>query len=433
MADSIDQPSHGAPPVPPKHTSSILSRDVVNFNVQVSMSRSSSPEKGVKSQLVTTYPVPDHKLGESADSGGLLDASSQDWHLRFINAKKSWELCEEELRSKIDELKAGNDNRPPSEAYHELQSKLEVERRLREKAEDDLRQRSIEVEETRKRWKQAARELDKCRSQSQGFYQVTDHYLIELTTQLRYNIRSFAIQYFGGELRKKPNCKRTDYWKLFMESTTSKTIAPETYLLSKIKCPSIIQAFLWRFLVSKIFDNFRWAGDASLSFWELCRFLRPKWQVDRSSDHSRNPETERKFQVWSATTTALLFDSMDTEGGSEEYKDFLVSNIRETIDPYLRSRDSDYPQELLRILDNAIALDKEISRQVARVEWVFPGTKEKIMYISASMELERGEKSPKPDQEVLLTISPGLQKRGKSTGEDFKAENLLVPAEVSWY
>jgi hypothetical protein len=155
------------------------------------------------------------------------------------------------------------------------------------------------------------------------------------------------------------------------------------------------------------------------------------------SDHEKNPEAERKFQIWSATTTGFVFDSIDMTEGSEAYKfvqsekEYLKSRVCETIDPFMRSRESGHSQDLLRIMDNALALDSEICRQVARVEWVFPSRKLDIMYDPAAMELEKGEKPSKVNQKVLLAVSPAMKKRGKSTGEDFKAENILVPMEVS--
>jgi hypothetical protein len=252
MLDSMDQSSDERPPVPPRHASKGFSHDENTMNVsgQVAIPRSTSPER-------------------SHDSG------SQEWREHFMKEKESWELREGLLRSRIEELEALSCNSLTFDAFQELKNDLEAERGFRQQAQDDLRQKSIEMEEIRKRWKQAARELGKCRSQSQGFYQITDNYLIELTIQLRYNIRSFAIQYFEGELRKAPKLEKTEYWKTYMEFTTRGAISCETYLLSQGKCPSIIQAFLWRFLVGQIFDNFRWAGDAGEPFWKLCKFLRP--------------------------------------------------------------------------------------------------------------------------------------------------------------
>jgi len=160
-------------------------------------------------------------------------------------------------------------------------------------------------------------------------------------------------------------------------------------------------------------------------------------QGDMEPGSVHSPEAERKFQVWRATTTGLLLESMDTEEAPERYniaqerKGKMIHRICETIDPFLRSHDNGYPQDLLQILDDATALDMEISKQVARVEWMFPKMGVKTMYDPATMELEKGEKPSKSQQEVLLAVSPAMKKRGKSTGEDFKAESLLLPMEVS--
>ena len=275
MGDSTDQSSRESnPPVPPRHSSMGLSRDVKSVSVQASISRSSSPEKSIrKSSIPTNTAAIRYEWERSSDNRIIPD--TKDWKAQFLNEKELWEQREAELRSKIDELEDRNRNAPSSEAFQELQNMLAVEQGLREQTQDELQQRSMEAEETRKRWKQAARELDKIRAQSQGFYQVTDNYLIELTTQLRYNIRSFAIQYFGGEVPSSVQIERTDYWKMYMEFTTRATRGHEAYLLSQKKCHSIIQAFLWRFLVDQVFDKFRWAGDAGKPLRKLCKFVRP--------------------------------------------------------------------------------------------------------------------------------------------------------------
>lgn len=47
------------------------------------------------------------------------------------------------------------------------------------------------------------------------------------------------------------------------------------------------------------------------------------------------------------------------------------------------------------------------------------------------MTAEMGEVKPKPGQPIIMAIAPGLKKRGKSTGEDFEVENLLLKMDVS--
>ena len=47
------------------------------------------------------------------------------------------------------------------------------------------------------------------------------------------------------------------------------------------------------------------------------------------------------------------------------------------------------------------------------------------------MELELGKMQPGDSENVMLISAPGMIKRGKSTGEEFDVENILVRMEVS--
>ncbi len=138
-------------------------------------------------------------------------------------------------------------------------------------------------------------------------------------------------------------------------------------------------------------------------------------------------------------TTALLLDSIDTSEGSTGYEvvqdtiDALVGVVDEAIGPLLGSGDKSYKGELRRILAEAITLDREISRQVARVEWPFPANEAKLVFDPEKMELEpeQGPDTPAAGQEVHLVTAPAMVKRGTPTGADFKTESLLLPFEVS--
>ncbi len=132
-------------------------------------------------------------------------------------------------------------------------------------------------------------------------------------------------------------------------------------------------------------------------------------------------------------TTGLLLDTANSsEGGDnwdkvERKKLSFVDHIRETIEPFQRRMDEGFEQELFKIINDAVSLYREISRQVATVIWVFENGK----FDPSSMELEAGENPKAGNHEVQLIVSPGLKKRGKSTGEDFKVENTLLLMEVS--
>ncbi|KAB8067987.1 hypothetical protein BDV29DRAFT_162829 [Aspergillus leporis] len=85
-----------------------------------------------------------------------------------------------------------------------------------------------------------------------------------------------------------------------------------------------------------------------------------------------------------------------------------------------------------QILDGAIDLDREISSQVARIEWVLPSP-EGLKFYSSMMAFMKGEQVPNTsaDTEVCVVVCLAMMKRGRSTGEEFQTENLLIPMKVS--
>ncbi|KUI58334.1 hypothetical protein VP1G_05586 [Cytospora mali] len=291
-----------------------------------------------------------------------------------------------------------------------------------------------------KLWKKAATELDTLRSQRQGFYQMTDDYLITLIKQLRYNIRSFAIQYFGDEPQSwmafAPEAG-SNLGKRIMAATTPGSNAFNDYLESHTRCPSIIQAFLWNFLKYWIFNCAYWAGDGELHehIFELCRGLNPKYlNLSSLSSH----EQVRKFQAWRASTTGLVLDLLATSNSANPIPRIgrnFARMISEAIAPFFRTRPDGHLEILSRIIQEAIYLDREISSQVAQVEWTFrPDTTNRPINFSNQegiMELEQGERVPVDGSPVCLVIAPGVKKRGRSTGEGFDEEVWLMPMEVT--
>ncbi len=160
---------------------------------------------------------------------------------------------------------------PDPETVRSLETELKNEQARRAKTEEDLRHKSTEAKENLKRWRQTARELNDLRSQTQPHYIVTDEYLKDLALNLRYNIRTFAIQHFGGELSKKLRWEKTGCWDTYMAPIKG----CEKYLASAERSHSIIQAFIWGVIRGRIFDKFRWAGGSASPVRGLCLLLRP--------------------------------------------------------------------------------------------------------------------------------------------------------------
>ncbi|OCK74361.1 hypothetical protein K432DRAFT_256654, partial [Lepidopterella palustris CBS 459.81] len=298
----------------------------------------------------------------------------------------------------------------------------------------ELEEKKTEVKDIRGKWKQVARDLNKMQTQSQGFYQITDNYLIDLVTRLRYNIRIFSIQYFSRYIGhvtvdSEVVSDRDSYFSRFVTSTPNSRF----YLTSSDRRPSIIQVVLWKAIVHDLFGHFRWAGDASKSIWKLCGYFEPN--ADPKS--SPNPEAIRKFQVWSAMTIGLFQSAVESGAdievheGLRKWKGRFFQDIDEAIRPFQGVRNGGYEQELTRIIDQALDLDKEISRQLSKIDWVFGDDNGGMVFDSKLMELEKGQKPAGSKQQVSLVISPGVKKRGKSTGEGFNEQSVLLRMEVS--
>ncbi|KAL2856683.1 hypothetical protein BJY01DRAFT_242727 [Aspergillus pseudoustus] len=310
----------------------------------------------------------------------------------------------------------------------DLEAQLASERDLREDLLANLERVQNQAEENRKLWKQTARELRKA-TQTQGTYQVTDSQLISSIQQLKYSIRNFAIQYFTGI--NGPRLHR-DHFDAWVSPATLGTRAYVDYIRSPSRCSSIIQAILWRILVKRIFDQFLWAGRAGDSFCGLRFYLKLASRTEPNPDI----EIERKFQMWSADTTSLMLQMGDFEEGTEDYHIFHnnLKSIRnefwDLTGQFLVTRGPGPARELRRIIDDAISLDKQIHRQAARIKWELL-EEGPTAYNPNEMEAEQGQERPSPNKQVLLAVAPGVKKQGKSDGQDFEKEQLLVPIEVS--
>ena len=336
----------------------------------------------------------------------------------------------------------------------EIEQRRSVEAQLKN-MEDLLKEKSRELEDKvddladmRKRWKQAAVELDKLKSwQNRLPYQMTDGELENEVMQLRYNIRNFAFQYFGDELPGRLLEKNPQLLEPFSELVSNKRVLLD-YLLSSGKRAFIIQAYMWKFLYIRLFDTFIWAGHGRRAIWYLNNEMDPSMfplpfidffnivlltnSPKERQDQDISIQAYRKFQLWSAETTEMALESIasseDAESMLHDQISSFCNDIWLDVQQFTTSSDSDIQTEVLKILRRAVDIDQKIRRQAARVNWWYcePQTKFK----PHEMSLVSGEANIE-NQSVSLVVAPGLTKRGKSIGVDFDNEILLVPPEVS--
>ena len=152
--------------------------------------------------------------------------------------------------------------------------KLALEKKLQQ-MRDQLRERTMALEETQKRWKNAVAQLSQFQSQEQRLEEVSDSDLIADAIDLRYNIRSFSMQYFSGQGSKQHFTLPSKSLSKYMRDATGGTDDYINYLVSSTQGPVIIQAFLWRVLVGEIFGHFCWVPRLQASIAMLCRALEP--------------------------------------------------------------------------------------------------------------------------------------------------------------
>ncbi|KAI1204682.1 uncharacterized protein F4807DRAFT_446331, partial [Annulohypoxylon truncatum] len=154
-------------------------------------------------------------------------------------------------------------------------------------------------------------------------------------------------------------------------------------------------------------------------------------QEIRSLDETEGPsecEALKKFHTWRATTANMVFKAEDALRVSNAWENFRNIVIENDINPFVlqfvkKAEYARYCGLLKQIIEKALVLDREISRQAAWVRWVFE---------DQNRRSDTAESDPPIDQErVRVIIAPALLKRGKSSGDKFEEQIELLSAESS--
>ncbi|KAL2670671.1 hypothetical protein Neosp_014460 [[Neocosmospora] mangrovei] len=317
-----------------------------------------------------------------------------------------WQEQHRRLASQKD-LYEGNLDRLLKEQSANLKIQFDSKQR---KLKRELEEKEKEVTERTRMWKKAATELNKLRAQS--FYQITDEYLVGLIVKLRYSIRNFSLQYFEGT--SPPKISLFAQLPNYLNHASAIIPGKEEEIYSGVHSKrdyQIIQALIWRVLVAEVFNKFAWVGGkTSESFKHLHTKLDPAWNSDSRGIERPEPEAERKFQTWSATTIGLLLDAQGPEERSQvmmwqrKEKGRIVGRLLNTFGSIAGSRE-DLAGELSSIIGEAFVLGKEISRQIARIAWTLD--LEKQTFDEETMELETGDPVKEP-RVVNWVVAPSL-------------------------
>ncbi|KAI1348691.1 hypothetical protein F5Y01DRAFT_291348 [Xylaria sp. FL0043] len=348
--------------------------------------------------------------------------------------REECDLHEHEHRAKIDSLSADL-QRSRKMLQQERYKTTALEEALKE-TKADLNRSNEELQQVQKRWRKVASQLDQLQcKEAVSMHHLADSDLIGLVRQLRFLIRSFSVQYFNGRApRQARDSLGIDNFTKYMPEAIGHDEYYD-YLLSDTKAPLVIQSFLWTFLVCDIFDTFCWVPRLRDSMRDLFEALRPV--EDGGEASSGSDEEDQRFQTWKTATVALILSS------KQEKKNFRMNDVEcqrfayristqilSIISPFARNEKGTL-YDLQFIVENAIALDQEMSKQATTFLWYFNTSQCQALFDTEYMEEDTGETMPRPGQHVELVIEPALVKRVKHTGKSYKTEDWLVKMTVT--
>ncbi|KAF5528530.1 hypothetical protein CGCA056_v000080 [Colletotrichum aenigma] len=323
----------------------------------------------------------------------------------------------------------------------DIEAELEAKDRRLAECENKLKDSEASLVAVRKKWKEAATDLDKVKSsQQRGLYHMTDSELRDSVTRLRYNISRFAIQYFSGKLPGDTSVGEIvdseDYegWKDLSDVIGGRHITAE-YIRSDRRRPHIIQALIWETIYMDVFGEALWAGEKmAKAFRELSKQLQTP-----ANNKGSDPDIEacRRFCLWRAETAAMIVESINSSKDAKERSKRALSKEIDSVCRYTYEHIMPFTRltkglgdEVFDILQEAAKLDEALKRQAVRFDWTFSDLREP--FDSNTMTLASGETWEADMDGVWVTTCPGLVRQGRSTGDEFETKTRLLSAEVSW-
>ncbi|KAL8305960.1 hypothetical protein RB597_003398 [Gaeumannomyces tritici] len=266
---------------------------------------------------------------------------------------------------------------------------------------------------------------------------LTDDYLFTEVKKLDFNIKKFAQLYFGDEHFRGASRNFS------ISLATSQADVNERPVLRTLPggCFRVAQASLWSLLVRSVFGQFVWClggEERSLSDAfqkaEKCMMA----LIKRSNPEKIQLDAEHKFHDWKAHAIRHCLQSSRTDDDAVSSSDELNSQLLNIVRGWLRPRqrrsidNAAFARALAGILDQSLKIDKEISRQPTPVKWLLPEMSRRFNFDPSSME-EVDDKSTDhlSRRAVFVCVSPGLMRRGTSSGGDFDNERLIIPVGVS--
>ena len=184
-------------------------------------------------------------------------------HVQEDRDPRTKEQLQKELREKETQLNdleiqsssLATENEQCIAFQEQLQTQLaEKEQELKDITDEKDRK----IEEICQLWKQAAKDLEKCQTQDKVVDQVTDPEVIAKARLIQYNVRNSAYQHFDGELNTMKNVQSLR--QCLQECLQISPDFVEACIKSPVKCPMLVGACVWGFLLKNIFEKYWWGG-----------------------------------------------------------------------------------------------------------------------------------------------------------------------------
>ncbi|KAL5341309.1 hypothetical protein BJX70DRAFT_396028 [Aspergillus crustosus] len=312
----------------------------------------------------------------------------------------------------------------------ESQRELSEQKSLLQIARLDLQNKQQESDHLRKQWRESVNELNRFMRQSQGYNPLTDEELTQKVKQLRLAIRDFTVVHFEQDIRDPRHFQSSvKFIRTYLKVPRS-TLEP--YFQSGPTRAILLKAFMWAYLDREIFGQFRWAPKKPAKAITVIRdFLEPL----REHESDEIPQAQRRLQDWVASTSALVLDVLNLEERASDHRRDLLKDESRFLAKYLTplslSKISVFEDDLCDILNRSLDLDEEIGKHLASFTWSYPRAELPCRFDSTIMELGNSHEQVTKSHEVQLVLAPGLDKRGKSSGDRFDQVNPLLKMEVT--
>jgi hypothetical protein len=350
---------------------------------------------------------------------------------------------------------------------HELQGLYEQSRSESTRLECELDELESKASYWQTQFNLANSELLKLQTELSS--EVSDKWLQSQWYDLHVKIENLSNQYFVGRISLPSHVWSKPSQPVKLSHQPAVAIAQLTnksaeYLGSDRERHLIIQAFIWWFLVNKIFAHtryddggFYWAGQSRELLYHLkrqVRLLRPQtWSQLNPNDLKRAEKDSKNYHQWRATTSILLQAGESADKRVRHIQGLITEQIVEmlcVIRPYIvTSKDistamaeDDICKQLEAILTQAIKLDAEMAKQRAWIHceqwwapiegdpmWGFRWVAEEAEMIQTSEQIKSRRANFK-DPCVQLIVQPALIKEGNQYGQNYATREILCKAKV---